>query len=191
MRGSLLLALATVALVVPIGPAGAAVDGCEGMPPGLGARLMEVPTQLADNPRAQSRIIDEVQPGATIERTVRFSNGETDRALDLRIATLPAAVEGGAFLIDTAGADGELADWVSTDQQETTLGPCEFIDVHATIQVPGDAEAGERYAAVTAAHVPDADGAGVAVASRIGIRIYLQVAGPEPATSDLSLRSTP
>lgn len=186
-RGLLLLALVTVALVVPIGPAGATIDGCQDVPPGLGARLMEVPTHLADDPRAQSRIIDEVQPGATIERRVRFTNGEPDRTLDLRIAPLPATVEDGAFLIDTDGADGELAGWVSLDEREVTLGPCELIDVRAVIEVPPDAEAGERYAAVTATHAPDAEGPGVHVASRIGVRIYLQVAGPEPATSDFEI----
>lgn len=185
---TLLVGLLALTALLPTGTAWAVTEGdCPGLAPGLGARLMEMPSRLADNPRAQTRIIDELRPGATIERHVRFSNGEADRDLELAIDAVPASVRDGDFLMDTDDADPELAGWIETGHGEITLGPCEHMDVLATIQVPGDVEGGERYAAVTAEHVPASAGSGVKMASRIGIRVYLYVVGDESASIDFEI----
>ncbi|HET7328736.1 MAG TPA: hypothetical protein VFJ14_15795, partial [Nocardioidaceae bacterium] len=53
--------------------------------------------------------------------------------------------------------------------------------VEVTIAVPADASSGERYAAVLAELPPESSAPGIHVASRVGIRVYLDVSpGGEP-----------
>ncbi|WP_157041751.1 hypothetical protein [Nitriliruptor alkaliphilus] len=156
--------------------------------PQLGVRLLEAPADLVDDPRAQVSIIDELAPGATIERRVRFSNGDPDEALPVRLYATSASVVDGDFRVAEGRVEDELTGWITISAGELVLEPCSGTEVTVTIAVPADAEAGERYGLVAAEHLPAVQPDEVVVASRIGVRTYLHVAGESRLVSSWTWR---
>lgn len=170
-------------------PAAAADDRCDEELPGLGVRLLEAPAALVDDPRAQVSIIDDLAPGATIERRVRFSNGDPDEALPVRLYATSASIADGDFRVAEGRVEDELTGWTTISADDLVLEPCSGTEVTVTIAVPADAEAGERYGLVAAEHQPAVEPGEVVVASRIGVRTYLHVAGQEPARPELEVET--
>lgn len=149
---------------------------------GLGIRLVEAPVDRADDPRAQSYIVDHVAPGATIERRIEVSN-TSSQPIEVQLYPVAAIVEGEAFRPDAGRVRNELADWTSVDPSSLALQPGDRAEAVVRIVVPPDASAGERYAAVLAERPPPTDvpPGEVGIAARVGIRVYLSVgAGGEP-----------
>lgn len=150
---------------------------------GLGIRLVEIPASRAEDPRAKSYIIDHLAPGTTIRRTIELSNGET-RALPVELYSGGATLADGSFTFAERGGTNELSKWIAVDPQSLTIAPGARTRAEVTIAVPADARAGERYGVVWA-ETPGLPptGGGVAVNSRVGIRVYLSVGtGAEPGT---------
>lgn len=179
-----------VALAIMAGATGASAQTTSTSTPpdpGLGVRLLEIPEARKDDPRAQSYIIDHVEPGATFARTMEVSNG-SDRPLDVTLYTGPASLDDGVFVFGEPGATGEVTSWVATDPAAITLDPGQRQQVEVTVSVPATAQAGERYGVVWAETPGEApDGGGIAINTRVGIRLYLSVGpGAEPGT-DFSL----
>lgn len=152
-----------------------------GAPPvGLGIQLLDAPSTRANDPRAQSYIIDHVPQGTTIERHVKVSNGTT-RESDIELYPVGAIVEAGAFKADPGRGRNELADWISVEPKSVHLAVGSEATATVRISIPNDAESGERYAGVLAEQPAEEVGAGVSIGSRIGIRVYLSVgSGTEP-----------
>lgn len=160
--------------------AGASIgEPAENLPPGLGIRLIDVPADRADDPRANSYIVDHVLPGGAVERTIRVSNG-TDDPIPVQMVAATASIDDG-WLVDGANEPGSIATWMSTDPAEFTLAPHSVTDVRAMILVPGGTPPGERYAAFMAEPPPVQTGS-VGLVSRVGVRVYLSVGGDEPET---------
>ena len=157
--------------------------------PGVGIRLAEAPTALKDDPRAQLYVIDHVNPGATITRRIGVSNG-TDRTVTLQLYPAAASVENGAFTVVEGRSTNELTSWTSVTPGAVILAPGECADASVRIVVPGDASAGERYA-VALAELPAQQSAPgtVAVASRVGVRIYLSVGPGGAPRSDFAIEA--
>jgi hypothetical protein len=77
----------------------------------------------------------------------------------------------------------ELVSWTKVTPSSVTLAPGTAETATAELAVPADASDGERYAVVLAEAPPSSGAGGLAVASRVGIRVYLSVgAGGEPAS---------
>lgn len=182
--GSRLLSWFAVYIVllalVLLSPARTAWSAEPGAPPEVGIRLLEAPTDRADDPRARSYIIDRVAPGTSFTRRVEVVNGASERR-KLLLYVAPASIEGGEFTIAPAGERSELVEWARLDPRELTLEPGERAVATMRLGVPPDAAADEYYGAVVVERPAPETGAGVGVALRVGVRIYLSVGpGGEP-----------
>ena len=154
--------------------------------PGLGIGLVDV-TPGAD-PRARTYLVAHVRPGATLRRHFQVCNGTT---APVTVALYPAAatIGGGAFTVPTGRTGNDLSSWTSIDQPDVTLAAGQRLIATATIHVPTNAVAGERYAALLAELPPVPGSAGMMVVDRTGLRVYLDVGpGGDPA-SDFSIDS--
>ncbi|MDN3351841.1 peptidase [Actinomadura sp. DC4] len=156
---------------------------------GIELRLVDAPVSERPDSRAWRYIIDHLPPGAVIHRRVQITNttGSTRR-----IALYAAAAQIGKqkFQFAPARTPNELSTWTKTDKQELTLPPHTRSMVTTTINVPGDAAPGERYAVVwaeTAAKAPS--NGGVAEINRVGIRIYLSVGPGNPPAAAFTIDS--
>jgi hypothetical protein len=153
-------------------------------PPTVGIRIVDAPTNRANDPRAHQYIIDHVAPGTTITRRVEVSN---DTAVPQVVQLYPAAaaIKDGNFEFGEGRAANDLTTWTTVDP--TTVSPAAGAKSLATVKiaVPADASPGERYGVVWAelpAAVPT--GGGVGAVNRVGVRIYLSVGeGGEPASN--------
>jgi hypothetical protein len=176
--GLLPVTVAAVAAVALPGPATAAA-ACQ---PGVGIRLAEVPSGSRD-PRAASYVIDHVKPGATFTRRIEVCNG-TSSPTRLQLYPNAAVVERGSFTIVEGRARNELTGWISVTPSAVSLAPGQRATATATFAVPADAEPGERYAVVLAELPARRGTSGVAVAGRVGVRVYLDVGDAGAPRSD-------
>jgi hypothetical protein len=149
--------------------------------------LAEIPRGTKD-PRAQEYVVDHVAPGARFSRRFQVCNGTAE---PIRVAVYPGAatVVGGSFQIGAGRAANELTGWISIAPTSLLLQPGERQLARATFVVPADAEAGERYA-VLLAELPARRGvAGIPIATRVGVRVYLDVGPGGAPRSDFTVDS--
>lgn len=149
----------------------------------VGIRIVDAPTDRAEDPRARLYIVDHLAPGSTISRRVEVSNGTGD-ALKVPVYAAAASVRSGTFRFADGRAVNELTTWTTVDPQEVALAPKGTAIATVKIVVPADASPGERYAVVWA-ELPanNPAGGGISTVNRVGIRIYLSVGpGGEPAS---------
>lgn len=173
--------LAVAALVTALGPAVA--QDATGVPPGIGIRLVDAPVDRRDDPRARLYVIDHLNPGASITRTIEVSNG-TDEPVRLLTYAAAAELVDGTFKVVEGRSRNELTGWTKVVPSEIDLAVGERRQAKVTITVPADASPGERYA-VALAELPAkaASPGSVSVASRVGVRLYISVGpGGEPAS---------
>ena len=162
------------------GPAQTAPAEAEGS---VAIRLLEAPTNRADDPRARTYIVDHLNPGTSITRRVEVEN-RTDRAITINVYDAAAAVAEGQFGFADGRGENELTGWTTVDPPSLELAPREAKPATVSINVPAAAAGGERYGVVWA-ELPGAPGpGGVTLVNRVGVRIYLSVGGgEEPPTS--------
>jgi hypothetical protein len=157
-------------------------------PPGLGVRLLDAPTNRADDPRARVYVVDQVKPGAAFTRHVEVSNGDPT-AMDVLVYPAAATVHDGGFDIASRGAPGPVPQWTSVSPQRVHLEPGARVPVTVQFRVASDAPSGEVYGAIVAERPAQRTGSGAALAIRAAVRVYLSVgAGGEPA-SDFTVDS--
>ncbi|MFE2106691.1 peptidase [Kitasatospora sp. NPDC059463] len=183
--------LLVLAVVQALGVLPAAADGVPGTPsPGpdaagrtIGIRLLDAPEDRRDDPRAQAYVVDHLAPGSVIERRVEVSN-ESSAPMHVTLYAGAAAVANGEFAFAPERTPNELTGWTSLDTTELDLAPSATAPVRATVRVPANASAGERYGVIWAQTGAAADRAHqLAVVGRVGVRMYLDVGpGGEPPT---------
>jgi hypothetical protein len=150
---------------------------------GVGIQLMEGPKNRETDPRAHRSIVDHLAPGTTIHRKVQVVNSSRERQ---RVEVYPeaATLDKDKFVFGGNGAANELTSWISLDKGTVDLEPGAKAVVEATVSVPRAASAGERYGVIWASvgsAVPQSGGVVVRMATRTGIRIYLDIGpGGEP-----------
>lgn len=155
--------------------------GQEAPQEGVGIRLLEVPVDRAPDARAQRYVIDHVDPGTVIRRRIEVVNHDSSPTV-VRLYAAGAVVEDGEFQPAEDESGGEIARWTRLDRSSVELPARTSAELTATITVPTDASAGERYGAIWA-ELPPSEGSAVTVVNRVGIRIYLSVGeGGEPAS---------
>lgn len=189
----LLLALL---LCLPLGTAVGSVPGAQAQPvegaaPGSGSitiSLMDVPADRADDPRAQTYIVDNIPPGESITRRVQVTNN-TGAPTVLDIYAGPAAIEDGAFLPSPRGATNPLSTWVDLSTSEVALDDGQSAEVTVTIAVPADAPEVEQYGAVWASTRPvdTDDEQQISQVSRVGVRLYVSVGEGNGPPSDFEI----
>jgi hypothetical protein len=157
-------------------------------PPGLGIRLLEAPTNRANDPRARVYVIDRVAPGAVFTRKFEISNGDRD-AMSVRLYPAAAEVREGSFAVKDFGVPGEITQWASITPATAQLPSGGRAQATVTFRVDPKATEGEYYGAVVAERPAPKTGSGVGVNLRIALRVYLSVGpGGEPA-SDFAVDS--
>jgi hypothetical protein len=153
---------------------------------GLGIRLADAAVERKDDPRAHIYIDDHLRPGASITRHVVVTDF-TDKPMPaVRMYAAASSIdEADGWLVADGNTPNELTDWMQVTPRTLSLEPGESKVVTVKIDVPTDASKGERYATVIAELPPPAssEGSQVQVASRVGVRVYLNVgSGGEPAS---------
>jgi len=157
-------------------------------PPGLGVRLLDAPTNRADDPRARVYVVDQVKPGAVFTRHVEVANGDKT-PMDVLVYPASATIRSGGFEIASRGVSGAVTLWTTVTPASLHLEPGQRSAVTVTVKVPSDAPAGEVYGAIVAERPAQRSTQGVTVAIRAAIRVYLSVGpGGEPA-SDFTVDS--
>ncbi|WP_074713846.1 hypothetical protein [Arthrobacter alpinus] len=153
----------------------------------VGVRLVDIPADTADDPRAHQYIVDSLMPGTTIQRRIEISNTTTE---SVKVSTYAAAasIEKGSFVGARERTANELSTWTTLSDGVLDLPGQATAEDTVTIAVPKDAAPGETYAIVWA-EVSTSGGSGVKLVNRVGIRIYLDVRGDNPAVSSFTVDS--
>jgi hypothetical protein len=186
-RAAAVLAGAVALLATALGVPGSAQSTafCQD---GIGVGLVDVPQARQDDPRARTYVIDHVSPGARFERRIRICNG-TSAPVEVQVYAGAATVEGAGFRAVEGRVDNELSRWISTEPSRLTLPAGGERLVTVRFAVPADAGGGERYAAILVEAPAVQQRSGFAVASRVGVRVYLSVGGPKEPESDFEIDS--
>jgi hypothetical protein len=154
----------------------------------FGIKLLQAPASEAGDPRAETYIIDHLNPGTGIHRTFQVSNMGS-QPVTLSLYPAAASVSGGAFSFAAGHTQNELTTWVHLNKSSVTMAPHTSATIAATVDVPKDAPAGDQYGVIWAQQ--DSKGAGnVTLVSRVGIRLYLNV-GPGGAPAPAFTVGTP
>lgn len=157
--------------------------------PGLGIRLVDIPTATADDPRARSYIIDFLKPGTVIDRRIQVTNGTRNPA-QVSIYSAAATISNGSFIGAPSHTPNDVSTWTTTSRRRLSLAPHAATFMHVTIRVPPNAAAGERYAVVWAqVTTPPSSNGGPTQVSRVGIRIYLSIGPGGTPASDFAIVS--
>ena len=170
---TVLLAVAT--MMLPAGPAGAALAPQAKAPPGgIGIRLVAVPTSVTGNPLARC-IIDHLAPGTTVLRQVEISNS-TRAIADVVVYAAGASLGRHGFTFAPGHVQDQLSSWTSVRREVLSLRPGSDALSTVVLRVPKDASSGEKYAVVWA-QVSSASSAhrGLLLVNRVGIRMYVSI----------------
>lgn len=157
-------------------------------PGGLGIRLLDIPVDTQNDPRARTYIIDRLAPGEEINRRIKIENN-TATEQTVRLYSGAARIDGGVFVGENAGVRNELSTWTTLATPEVQLSAGESAEVMVTIAVPTDAPEGEQYGAIWAEMRSPANEGGVVQANRVGIRVYLSVGPGNGPPADFTITS--
>ena len=174
-------AVATIALVTIANsvPAHAAPIPTQTSSAGsVGIRLVDVPEDTTDDPRAMQYIVDHLNPGTTIERRIEVSNS-TSAPLTVQVYAGAADITADGFVGQAAGSQNDLSSWTSLDEGQVTIPAGGKVMDTVTVAVPADAAPGEQYAAVWVETAATNSGP-IAAINRVGIRMYVSIGGDNP-----------
>lgn len=134
-----------------------------------------------DPSRSRFDFLD-IEPGQRLLDHVAVHNrGSTDLTLRVYASDAITTANGGFDLLPAEQSPVAGGSWVMLATPEVSLAPGQAAIVPFTITVPQDASPGEHAGGIVAALVVPAtgtDGTNVDVHYRVGVRIYLRVAGP-------------
>ncbi|MFI5750009.1 hypothetical protein ACIBBE_29725 [Streptomyces sp. NPDC051644] len=187
------MALVAAALVAATGAASPATNAAapprssDSGPGSVGVRLVDIPADLADDPRARHYIIDNLTPGTTVHRRIEVLN-TTDSTLHVEVYPAAATITHGSFVGAVGRKRNELSSWTRLRRRTLDVPAHDTLRDTVTIRVPRDAAPGESYAVVWA-QVRGGRGGGVALVSRTGIRMYLSVGGHNPPAPNFTART--
>jgi hypothetical protein len=187
VRGRLvaLLLLAGTGAIVPLSSAFASpANRAATTTGGVGIRLVAVPGASLKDPLASSYVVDAMAPGTRLARSVEIDN-DTSASVTVAIYPAAASIVRGSFAFASGKSANELSGWTSLSHDVLRLASGgEALDT-LTINVPGTASSGERYAVVWAAvsATPTA-ASGITLVNRVGVRMYLSIGpGGAPASN--------
>ena len=156
---------------------------------GIGLRLIDVPVNAANDPRAQLYIVDHLAPGTVINRRIEVSN-TTDAIAHVILYAAAATIDHGSFLGSAGHTPNDLSTWTSVSPNVSDIPAGGRVTATVTITVPSDAAPGEQYGVVWAeARSGPADGVGVIQVNRVGIRLYLSVGPGGAPAADFTIDS--
>lgn len=164
--------------VLAVGGADHSAIAAEGS---VSIEVADAPTSN-DDPRSGHYIVDQVVPGATLEREVRVTNaGDAATTVDLSVGGM-RIIDNAIVFVDAADGDqGALETWANLPRRRLELGPHESVIADIAVIVPAEADAGEHYGVVWGAR-RDGD-----VVNRVGVRMYVAVSDGDPLPTSFSL----
>ncbi|MDQ1534673.1 MAG: hypothetical protein QOF28_2434, partial [Actinomycetota bacterium] len=155
---------------------------------GLGLRLLDVPVDARNDPRARVYIVDHLAPGAVIRRRIEVSN-TTASPTHVDLYPAAASIANGSFLGAAGHTPNDLSTWTSVVPGASDVPAGGNVNASVTIAVPRDAAPGERYGVVWAEARSAPTGNGVVEVSRVGIRLYLSVGTGGPPAANFAIES--
>ncbi len=127
-------------------------------------------------------------PGSTVTTTVTvLTTAATEQQVRADLSDWTFDVSGELRFLPPATIPTSASGWIALESGDLILAPGETRDVRLEITVPEDAE-GTHHAMVFFTVVPpssDADGVGVTTTTRVGLTVYITVAGTERSGSEL------
>ena len=189
MLAAAVLTVAAAALTPAL--AGSAQAVTKPPAPGVfGIRLVDVPVDAANNPRAYRYIIDHLNPGITIHRRVQVAN-LTPWAARITLYPDAAIIRDGSFVGDVGQTRSYLTTWITLSRHSVSLAPHARAMVTVTIRVPRTASPGNLYGVIWAQETnlgKTSKGVNIIEVNRVGIRIYLNVGpgGSPPVNFDIT-----
>jgi hypothetical protein len=166
------------AVTVPAGSAvGAALNRAMVSPGGIGIGLLGQPGRPPDGPLARVYVIERLVPGKSLRRRVEVIN-TSGAAAEIAVYVAAARMARGSFTYAAGHSQNELSSWTTLSRRLVRLAPGADAFAALTIDVPGNASSGWRYAVVWAqvSTMSSVDG-GVKLVNRVGLRMYVSV-GP-------------
>lgn len=145
-------------------------------PTGIGIRLLEAPVALADDPRAQNYLVDNLPPGTLIERRIGVTN-DTGADTTVKLYAGEGDVTADGFVFGDGVEGNELTSWMTVTPSEVPLAAGQSSEAVVRVAVPEDATEGERYAVVWAEVESPPIAGSITSVTRAGIRAYISV-GP-------------
>lgn len=158
-------------------------------PGSIGLKLVDVPTQTQDDPRARVYIVDHLPPGTVIRRRVEIIN-TTRSTAQVTLYAAGASIANGSFLGAAGRTPNDLSTWTEIQPSTSNIRAGARLTAKVTITVPSDAAPGEQYAVVWAETRSASPAAGgVTQVSRVGIRLYVSVGPGGPPAADFTIDS--
>ena len=151
----------------------------------FGVRLLDIPESDADDQRARQYIIDNLIPGTVIHRRIELST-TAKSAVHAEVYPDAATIANGSFIGAAGHTGNELSSWISLSRGTADIPAAGAVTDTATIAVPEDAAPGERYGIIWT-EVDEARAGSIALANRVGIRVYLSVGGHNPPASNFTV----
>lgn len=185
--GARAIAVAVTGLLISAGfmlPSGSAQAT---VPPGqIGIKLLDGPASQQNDARAREYIVDQLGPGGSLTRHVEIVN-TTTTLRSISVYAAGASIGGGSFIFADGTSPNELSSWTTVSTSTLSLKPGQSATVAVTIAVPANASSGERYAVIWAQATSAAVPGTIGETNRVGVRIYLDVAGsPQPSSFDVT-----
>ncbi|MEA2550543.1 MAG: hypothetical protein QOE25_312 [Actinomycetota bacterium] len=179
----LVLMLAMVTLVIQPAEAGA-----NGPPPSgaLGIRLVQDGSSHTEDPRGVMYIVEGVAPATTVERQVEVSNTTTSTQR-VSVYVAAATLTDESFQASADHTANTLTSWTTVSPELIDLDPGGTARASIAIAVPADAASGESHGVVWAEVRSGSNGSGLALVSRVGVRIYLTVGTGDAASPDFTV----
>lgn len=151
-------------------------------------KLLEGPSNRADDPRASQYVVDHLNPGDRITRRFQVEN-RTASAATVQLYAAAASVEGGAFRFADGRTANELTGWTTVSPASLTVQPGQASEATVSVTVPASVSGGERYAVIWAELPGATDESGVTLVNRVGIRMYLSIGGSEEPPTSFALKT--
>ncbi|MEV0233843.1 hypothetical protein [Nonomuraea sp. NPDC050786] len=160
----------------------------------IGIRLLEASANRRDDPRARIYIVDHINPGTTISRRFEVLN-TSGSPQTVTVYPDAAEIRGNRFVPAARPDANELSSWVSVERRQVLVPAHGAVPLKATISIPAWASKGERYGAIwaeTASRLEPGSKRSVQTATKVGIRLYLDVGpGGDPPSDFRIERLTP
>ena len=152
----------------------------------IGIQLLDVPADAVNDPRARQYIVDQLEPGTTIERRVQISN-TTAGTLTIQAYSAAASITDGAFIGSEGRTANDLSSWTTLSEPELVVPANSTVIDTVTLSIPADAAPGEKYAAIWAEASNDSNS--VQIVNRVGVRMYVSVGGDNAPGSSFDIES--
>ena len=142
----------------------------------IGIQLLDAPTSARADPRAHIYIVDQLKSQSVITRHVRVTNF-TNQPAAVSLYAAAASISGGKFGFADGTTPNDLTSWTTLTPTKASLLPGAGMDATVRIAVPAHVTSGERYAVIWAQVASAGAPGSVSEINRVGVRMYLDVAG--------------